>query len=322
MPLQVVLLLYPGVQSLDVTGPAEVFAHAARQPGAPRYVVTLASPRGGKVQTSAGFALDTVALRSLAKRKLDTVLVAGGNEAGVRAAVRDERLLEFVRKAARKARRIGSVCSGAFVLAAAGLLDGLCVATHWSAAARLAEFRPALSVDADAIFITQGKLWTSAGVTTGIDMSLAMVERDAGRRVADAVAAELVLHARRPGFQSQFSSLLTAQLRAKNPLGDALNWAGEHLATLDVPSLAKHAGVSVRTLHRLCKDTAHTTPGKRLERLRSDRARVLLSSTDAGLKEIAATCGYRDASQLSRAFSRTFGVSPSAFRMLTESEPP
>jgi len=213
------------------------------------------------------------------------------------------------------------VCTGAFVLAEFGLALNRAMTTHWEGASQLAAAYPDIKVNANALYVSDGQVWSSAGVATGIDMSLAMVERDAGRRVADAVAADLVLHARRPGFQSQFSSLLTAQLRAKNPLGDALNWAGEHLATLDVPSLAKHAGVSVRTLHRLCKETAHTTPGKLIERLRSDRARVLLSSTDAGLKEVAATCGYRDASQLSRAFSRTFGVSPSAFRLLTESEP-
>jgi transcriptional regulator GlxA family with amidase domain len=196
------------------------------------------------------------------------------------------------------------------------LLDGRTVATHWSAVSRLAAYRPALLVDGNAIFVRDGRVWTSAGITTGIDMSLAMVEADCGRRTADRVAAQLVLHARRPGFQSQFSEVLAAQAQRDDPLSGVLAWAGAHLAALDVEALARQASVSVRTLHRLCAASLGTTPAKLIERLRTDRARVLLGTTDLVPKEIAARCGFRDGPQLTRSFARCFGVSPRGYRLL------
>ena len=243
-------------------------------------------------------------------------LVAGGNEAGITAAVRDRRLLGWVQRRSRNVRRLGSVCSGTFILAAAGLLDGRTVATNWSAVARLASFRPGLTVDGNAIFVREGRVWTSAGITTGIDMSLAMVEEDCGRRVADRVAAQLVLHARRPGFQSQFSDLLAAQARRDDPLSGVLAWAAAHLTAVDVETFAQRAAVSLRTLHRLCARTLGTTPAKLIERMRTDRARVLLGTTGLSAKEIAAQCGFRDAPQLTRSFARSFGVSPRGYRLV------
>lgn len=316
MPRTVVIVAFDGAQSLDVTGPLEVFAHAAREPGGPAYRVVVAARRGPRVTTSSGLGLAMVPLARVPAGRADTVLVAGGNEAGVRAAVADAPLRGWLRRSAARARRIGSVCSGAFVLAAAGLLDGRTVATHWSAVSRLADFCPALTVDANAIFVRDGRVWTSAGITTGIDMALAMVDEDGGRRVADRVAAQLVLHARRPGYQSQFSELLQAQANRDDPLSAVVAWAGDHLAGLDVEALAVRAGVSARTLHRLCAATQGTTPAKLIERLRGDRARVLLGTTDLALKEIAARCGFRDAAQLTRSFARCFGVSPRAYRLL------
>jgi len=315
MPEKVVIVAFDGAQSLDVTGPTEVFAHAAREPGGRPYQVVLAARRA-RIRTSSGLALATTPLDSLSCGPGDTVLVAGGEERGIRGAMADARLLDWLRRRGARTRRLGSVCSGAFVLAAAGMLDGHTVATHWSAVARLAAYRPALRVDGDAIFVQQGRVWTSAGVTTGIDMALAMVEEDCGPRVADRVAAQLVLHARRPGFQSQFSELLAAQARRDDPLGAVLAWASQNLAGLDVEALARRAGVSARTLHRLCGRAAGTTPAKLIERLRSDHARVLLGTTDLALKEIAARCGFRDGAQLTRSFSRCFGVPPRGYRLL------
>jgi transcriptional regulator GlxA family with amidase domain len=210
---------------------------------------------------------------------------------------------------------MASVCTGAFILAETGLLDGHRVATHWASAARLREVHPALEVDADAIFVESDKFWTSAGVTAGIDMALAMVERDVGSEVASRIAAALVLHARRLGFQSQFSEVLMAQRRKAGPLAETLRWAASHLKGLGVPTLAAHAGMSVRSLHRLCGATSSTTPGKLIEQLRLDQARVLLSTTGLGLKEIAVDCGFRDASELARVFTRRFGLAPSVYRM-------
>lgn len=308
------IVTFDGAQSLDVTGPLEVFAHAAREVDGPAYRLVVASRRGSSVTTSSGLQLATTPLSRIARA--DTILVAGGNEAGIRDAVQDLSLLRWLRRRAPGVRRMGSVCSGAFVLAAAGLLDGRTAATHWSAVSRLASFRPALHVDGNAIFVRDGRVWTSAGITTGIDMALAMVEEDAGKRLADRVAAQLVLHARRPGFQSQFSDLLAAQARRDDPLSAVLAWANEHLTALHVEALARHAAVSVRTLHRLCAATQGITPAKLIERLRADRARVLLGTTRLTLKEVAGRCGFRDGAQLTRSFTRCFGLSPRGYRLV------
>src|SRR4051812_35458707 len=199
---QIILVAFDGAQSLDITGPTEVFAHAAREPGGRAYQIVVAS-RKTAVTTSSGLRLATTPLGQVRCGRGDTILTVGGNEPGIAASVHDRELLGWLRRHSAKVQRIGSVCSGTFILAAAGLLDGRTVATHWSAVSRLAAFRPTLSVNGDAIFVRDGRVWTSAGVTTGIDMSLAIVEDDCGRRIADRVAAQLVLHARRLGFQSQ-----------------------------------------------------------------------------------------------------------------------
>jgi transcriptional regulator GlxA family with amidase domain len=309
------LVAFDGVQSLDITGPLEVFAHASREQCAIRYQPVVASRRGGIVRTSSGMGIQTEKLSAATFRGVDTWVIAGGNEPAIRGAMDDAPLLEFLRRRAVRCRRVASVCTGAFILAEAGLLNGLCVATHWASAARLQKLYPQLQVDADAMFLKSGKFWTSAGVTAGIDMALAMVEEDLGPRVPSRIAAELVLHARRLGFQSQFSSALVAQEQKGSPIAAALLWAKAHLRGLDVPSLAAHAGVSVRSLHRLCAAASSSTPGKLIEQLRLDQARLLLSTTGLGLKEIARDCGFRDASELTRVFTRRLGLAPSLYRM-------
>ena len=315
MPDRIILVTFDGAQSLDITGPTEVFAHAAREPGGRPYRIVVVSSRA-RITTSSGLELATTPIGKVRCGRGDTILVSGGNEPGLRGALADRRLLRWIERSGARASRVGSVCSGTFVLAATGLLDGRTVATHWSAVSRLAAFRPALSVDGNAIFVREGRIWTSAGVTTGIDMALAIVEEDCGARIADRVAAQLVLHVRRPGFQSQFSDLLAAQARRDDPLSGVLAWAGAHLAGLNVETLARKAAVSMRTLHRLCAATLATTPAKLIERLRTDRARVLLGTTALALKEIAGACGFRDAHQLSRSFLRRFGVTPRSYRVL------
>jgi len=242
--------------------------------------------------------------------------VAGGEERAIRAALADAALATFLRRAARSVKRLGSVCSGAFVLAAAGLLDGLRAATHWSACARLASSFPAVNVDRDAIFVQEGRIWTSAGVTTGIDMALAMVEEDHGRALADAVAARLVLYARRPGFQSQFSDALVAQTNASDPLAPAIAWARTHLRQADAESLARKSGMSLRTLHRRCADHLQTTPAKLIEKLRVEHARLLLSTTPLQAKPLAATCGFGSPAMMNRAFRRELGVLPREYRLM------
>ena len=318
--LRVVVIAFSGAQSLDVTGPIEAFASANRQAtergAAPAYQLIVASRAGGALTTSSGITLATRGLGRLRPRPSDTVIVAGGDDVGVRAAIADAALIAWLRRAAPIVRRLASVCSGAFVLAQAGLLDGLPAATHWSACDRLARFRPAIAVDRDAIFVRAGRIWTSAGVTTGIDMALAMVEEDLGRAIADGSASRLVLYARRPGYQSQWSDALLAEATADDPLAPAIAWARAHLTRLDVPTLARHAGLSERTLHRRCAETLSTTPAKLIERLRVEHARALLATRRHPAKLVAARSGFADTAQLARAFQRTLGLHPRDYRLL------
>ena len=313
---RIVVVGFEGAQTLDVTGPAEVFAAANRQLGSPEYDVTLAARGGGSIRTSSGIAMRARELLRVRPRDVDTVVVSGGEDEDVAAVVRDEACLRWIRRASPVVRRMSSVCSGSFVLAAAGLLDGKRAATHWSACDRLAAFRPSVTVDRNAIFVREGNVWTSAGVTTGIDMALAMVEQDHDQRLADSIAADLVVYARRPGFQSQFSEMLVAQSAASDPLGPLLTWLRANLrAPLDVPALARRAGMSVRSLHRRCLQDLVTTPAKLVEKLRVEQARTLLATTDLGTKAIAARCGFRTAPRMGIAFNRALGVGPRTYRV-------
>ncbi|MEZ4361746.1 MAG: DJ-1/PfpI family protein [Kofleriaceae bacterium] len=323
---RVLIVAFHGAQTLDITGPAEVFAAvdrelSRRRAGArrpPRYRIELASVGGGWRVTSSGIALHARDLRRVRPRRDDVIVVAGGEEPAIRRAVADAHLLGWLRAAAPIARRTTSVCSGAFVLAAAGLLDGKRAATHWSACDRLARAFPLVTVDRNAIFVEDGRIWTSAGVTTGIDMALALVERDLGADVADAVAAQLVLYVRRLGFQSQFSDALVAQGERGDPLAQALSWARAHLREVDVDALARRAGLSTRTLHRRCLAVLGTTPAKLLDKLRVERARALLTSarTEALAKTIAADAGFGNAARMQRAFVRELGMTTREYRAL------
>jgi transcriptional regulator GlxA family with amidase domain len=257
-------------------------------------------------------------LSRVTPRRGDTVLVVGGDEAAIIAALGSAALARWLQRAAPVVRRIGSVCSGAFLLAHAGILDGLRATTHWSVCRELSAFRAQVKVEPDAIFVQDGKVWTSAGVTTGIDMSLALVERDLGRRIADSVAARLVVYARRPGFQSQFSETLISQTGADDSLARALDAFRRHPSRrLSVSQLARAAGMSLRTLHRRCAEELETTPAKLIERLCVEQARLLIANNAAlSAKIVAARCGFENPVRMAHAFQRTLGVSPSAYRAL------
>lgn len=309
--MRIVFVVFPGCNALDMSGPAEVFATAARG-----YDIVVGSMRGGPIETTAGYAIVTQPLSKLHVTKTDTVLVIGGSRAGVDRACADASLLQWLSRAARIARRIGSICTGAFVLSATGALDGKRVATHWSALARLERFRTAVQVDRDAIFVEDGRWWTSAGVTTGIDMALAMVEADHDRKAADAVAAELVLYTRRQGFQSQWSDALVAQLDEPDALATSIAWGRGHLGELDVPRLAKRAGMSIRSLHRRCVEHLRVTPAKLIERLRVEHARTLLAAGNKQAKAVARTSGFGSAARMAAAFHRSLGVSPSEYKRM------
>jgi transcriptional regulator GlxA family with amidase domain len=315
---RVVLVGFDGADGLDLFGPAEVFYGAGRRLGAPAYSVVVAAVGRRSIQLSSGISVAARDLTAVRPRAGDTVLVVGGEDRAMDTAAASPALVKWLARAGRIVRRIGSVCDGAFIAARAGILDGRRVATHWSSCDRLARLYPGIDVDREAIFVCDGRVWTSAGVTTGIDMALAMVEDDHGRRLADSVAAHLVLYARRPGFQSQFSEELVAQTSASDPFGPVVTWLRANLrAPLDVTRLARRAGMSVRSLHRHCLQELGTTPAKLVEKLRVERARTLLTTTQLGTKTIAARCGFGTAPRMARAFERALGVAPAAYRVMS-----
>lgn len=313
-PLNIVLLAYDGIQILDVTGPAAVFAAANDALEKPFYRVHILSADGGKVQSNSGVKLVTRALKTVPARTVDTWLIAGGDPHGLRTLVASDAVRKWTAQASAKARRFGSVCTGVFVLAYFGLIEGKRVATHWEACSELARRYPGLQVDANALYVEDDRVWTSAGVTTGIDMALALVERDLGSAVASTIAKRLVLYARRPGYQAQFSPVLLAQARADEPFADLINWMKDHLSEkLDVPALAARAAMSDRSFHRKFTSIIGETPARFVETLRLDQARNLLSA-GVSIKEAAAKTGYATAAQFSKAFDRRFGMAPTLFR--------
>lgn len=308
----VVILAYGGCQLLDVAGPTSVFTEAAAFADPAPYRVVLASSAGGLVMAEGSIGLATIPLAEV-PAEIDTLLLPGAGRAGLRGLLRDGPVREWVVAATARARRVASVCTGAFALAAWGLLDGRRAATHWLATADLARRFPAVRVDEQALFVEDGPVWTSAGVSTGIDMALALVERDLGRGVASGIARRLVLQMRRPGHQSQFSALLDAQGGSYATL---VAWMTDNLSgDLGVEALAARAGQAPRTFHRRFSAEVGLTPAAFVERLRLDHARALLEAGQPP-KRVAVTAGFGSQDRLARAFKRAFALSPSAYRAL------
>jgi transcriptional regulator GlxA family with amidase domain len=315
MPRRVEFLAFPDVQLLDVTGPFQVLAGAnrlAEDAGhAPPYVLAAVAATPGPVWSSAGLALLAEPLPP-PDRPLDTLIVAGG--AGVHAACEDDAVVSWVRFRAETARRAASVCTGAFLLATTGLLDGRRATTHWSRCAELAAAFPAIRVEQDPIYINDGKLWTSAGVTAGIDMALALLEADLGRTVATLVARHLVVFAKRPGGQAQFSAGLA--LAGSDATFDRLHdWMKRNLcANLAVPVLAEQAGMSERSFVRHYRHVTGMTPARAVERVRVEAARQALGKTSLPVKRIARDCGFGSEETMRRSFLRILAVPPQAYR--------
>jgi transcriptional regulator GlxA family with amidase domain len=310
---------YDGVQAMDVVGPMEVFATAnlyLSQP-APHYAVTLASPTGGRVKCSSAGGLqlgDAVALHELPD-EIDTIIVAGGSEEGLRGAIFGTELIEWLKARSATTRRLVSVCTGAFVLAAGGFLDGKRATTHWNSFGLLKELRPQVNVLPDAIFVAEPPIYTSAGVTTGIDLCLALVEADCGAQTALSVARQLVLFMRRPGGQSQFSPVLTTQVNATPRLRRLLDEIVENpTGDLSGPALAARAGMSERTFSRSFHRETGTTPAQFVEAARVERAKLLLETSDWSLPRIAERSGFGSLHSLYRAFQRRLGITPSSYR--------
>ncbi|MFJ8538220.1 GlxA family transcriptional regulator [Streptomyces sp. NPDC093591] len=305
----VLFVLFDGVQSLDVTGPLEVFTGAEKSaPGT--YRIRTASLDGGPVRASSG--LTVVPDDSLAEAPDPHTLVVPGGEG-----TRSPRpgLTDWLREYGPRAERLVSVCTGALLLAGAGLLDGRRATTHWAYCDKLARDHPAVEVDPDPIYIRDGHVATSAGVTSGIDLALALVEEDMGRDVALALARHLVVFLRRPGNQAQFSAQLAAQTAQREPLREVQRWIAEHPdADLTVEALAARASLSPRHFARAFQSETGTTPGRYVDRVRLEHARRLLEDTGDGVEEISRACGYGTPEAMRRAFVKSLGTAPAEYR--------
>jgi len=301
------VLIYSNFELLDAAGPISAFGNANMfAPGA--YQITVVAPRSGPVLSDSGAALHAV---SLPQAPLDTLIVSGGLNWRVPAPTET---VTWVKTAARRARRVASVCTGAFLLAEAGLLNGRRATTHWVASADLARRFPEVQVEPDLIFVKVGKIWTSAGVTAGIDLALAMIGEDLGEDIARRTAQELVVYHRRPGGQSQFSALIEVD-RQDGRFAELLHWMRSHLSEhLTIDRLADEAAMSPRHFSRAFAAETGLTPAKAVERLRLEAARERVESSSDPIEHVGAAVGFRDPERMRRAFVRAFGQPPQALR--------
>lgn len=309
MPHRIALLVFPGFQILDAAGPMAAFEVAARLRQAAYTLRTIAS-QAGAIASSSGLELRARPFGRI--DAVDTLVVAGGE--GAHRAAQCLRTRQFVLACAARAQRVASVCSGAYVLAAAGLLDGRRATTHWNCTAHFKEHFPRVRLEPDRIYVRDGRVWSSAGITAGIDLALAMIEADLGETVARRTAQQLVVYHRRPGGQSQFSPLLAME-RAVGRFTPLLEHARAHLHTrLDVESLAAWSCMSPRHFARLFSAEIGLSPAKAVERLRVDAARAALESGTSSVQQVAVVCGFGDSERMRRSFLRVLGTPPSALK--------
>ena len=313
---RVAIVAFPGVTLLDISGPAQVFAElqAIELPGA-GYSLSYLSASGGLVPTDVGMMVDTAPISSIRPNQVDTLVIPGGP--GIWALRQDAVMIEWISEVLPRARRVASVCLGAFALAWTGALDGKRAATHWRYCPRLADGFPKISVEPNAIFVKDGRVWTSAGVSAGIYLALAMIEEDFGHTTALDIARRLVVFLKRPGGQSQFSTVLAAQASDVEGRFSALHaWIIENIAgDLKVETLAGKAGMSPRTFARAYTSRTGMTPASGVEALRVETARLLLESSEIrGVVDVARRAGFGDDERMRRAFIRHLGISPSEYR--------
>lgn len=314
-PKTIAMLVFPAFQLLDVAGPLQVFSTAnekmREQANVSPYELLVIAPGGKTVRATAGLELAT---RPPPKEKtsIDTLILAGGQ--GVLAAATDKKLVAWVASRAATTRRVASVCTGAFLLAATGVLNGRRAVTHWDFCERLAKSYPEIRVEADPIFVRDGCYWTSAGVTAGIDLALALVEEDLGRELALAVARNLVMFLKRPGGQAQYSAALSLQ-SGDDRFASLHEWMRVNLAhDLAINRLAARAGMSQRTFMRRYTEATGLTPSRAVERLRTEAARQLLSETRLPIKRIADRCGFGSEETMRRAFRKLQSITPQEYR--------
>ena len=313
---RIAIVAFPGVTLLDISGPAQVFAELeAIELPAPGYSLSYLSTSGGLVPTDVGMMIDTMPISSIRPNQVDTLVIPGGP--GIWEMRKDAALMNWISQALPKARRVASVCLGAFVLAWTGVLDGKRAATHWRYCPRLQDSFPNIRVEPDAIFVKEGRVWSSAGVSAGIDLALAMIEEDFGHTTALDVARRLVVFLKRPGGQSQFSTVLAAQASdVEGRFSELHAWIIENIASdLRVDVLAAKAGMTPRTFARAYASRTGMTPASGVEALRVETARLLLESGQVGgVVEVAKRAGFGDDERMRRAFLRHLGVSPSEYR--------
>jgi transcriptional regulator GlxA family with amidase domain len=309
MARRVAFLIFPDFQLLDAAGPIAAVEIAERyRPGT--YESCVVAPAAGLVASTSGATMNARALPKPVS--IDTLMVAGGE--GTRPASHDARILKFVRACGTKCRRVASVCSGSYILAATGCLDGRAATTHWTHSGDFARKFPRVDVTPDRIFVKAGKFWSSAGITAGIDLSLALIAEDLGEALARRVAQQLVVYYRRPGGQSQFSTLLELE-RADGRFAPLLDHVRSNLrARLSVTDLAAKACMSPRNFARAFQSETGTTPAKAVMRLRAETARAQLESGPASVQTVARDCGFGDPERMRRAFVALFGRSPSTLR--------
>lgn len=319
-PKIIAFVLFDDALALNVAGPAEVFGGANRlfDKAAPLYELIYISTAGGLVRTSSGVSIHTQSIASVDIHTLDTFMVVGG--VNVAEAMHDAMLIDWIVRASGIVRRTCSVCTGAFLLAAAHLLDGRCAVTHWASVDDLAAQFPAVQVQRDPIYVNDGNIWTSAGISAGIDLALTLVEADHGRRLSLAVAKDLVVFLHRPGGQAQFSRTLAAQgdqsTRSLTSRLESLHcWVVEHLdQDLDVGQLAMRMKMTPRTFARRFVDCYGRTPAKLIEDLRLEAACRYLEDSGVPIKEIVHQCGFRDEERMRRTFMRRLRISPTSYR--------
>ncbi|OBJ83262.1 GlxA family transcriptional regulator [Mycobacterium sp. 1245852.3] len=304
---RVVIVGFPGVQSLDLSGPYEVFAEADA------YRVEVAAPQAGSFNAESGVGLRADVALADVRGAIDTLIVAGGY--GVFDMIEDETFVHHLRRLAAKARRVGSICTGAFALAAAGLLEGRQATTHWRFSDQLRSCFPSVVVDSEPIFIRSDNIYTSAGVTAGMDLALALVEEDLGHQAAMTIAREFVLFMRRPGGQSQFSTALATQTADREPLRELQAWIVDNVsADLSVDVLAQRVHMSPRHFARVFTREVGQTPARYVDQVRVESAQRRLEESTSTLDDVAAQCGFGSADSMRRSFLRVRGVSPSDYR--------
>ncbi|WP_282606343.1 GlxA family transcriptional regulator [Pelagibius sp. Alg239-R121] len=313
------IVVYPGVTLLDAAGPAQVFSSANdmlnREGKEALYQLLLTSPLGGDIETDTGIVLKTLSLQNASKQPIDTMIISGG--VGVFDLLEENRFLKWVVARHAECRRVATTCMGAFVTAKAGLLDGESVATHWRYAEDLQCQHPEAQVEKDPLFVRSGKMWSAAGVTSGIDLALAMVEEDLDHRLAMLVAQSLVVFFKRPGGQSQFSNVLNVQKKDEAGTFSELHaWIAENLRRdLSIEVLAQEVRMSPRTFARRYKERTGVTPARSVEMMRVDSAKRMLElEQDLPLAKIARNTGLADEQRLRRAFVRHMGISPLDYR--------